>query len=101
MRTIADAKQNQAAGITPWLVTKVNALPTFKLFVQFVDGTEGIVDMAKFLNRDCGVFKALRDTTAFMSVHVEGGAVTWENELDLAPDRMHSELQKGDTYVMQ
>ncbi len=101
MRTITNAKQNQAAGITPWIVIKVNALPSFRLFVQFIDGTEGIVDMAAFLNRDCGVFKTLRDTETFMSVHEEGGAVTWSNELDLAPDKMHSELQKSEIYMMK
>ena len=52
MRTIADTKQNRAAGIKqqiPWRVTKVEALPSFQLHVQFEDGTEGIVDMDSFL----------------------------------------------------
>ncbi|HEY4697368.1 MAG TPA: DUF2442 domain-containing protein [Gallionella sp.] len=104
MRTIADTEQNRAAGIEPqipWRVTKVEALPSFRLHVQFVDGTKGMVDMASFLKRDCGVFKALRNVEVFNAVHVEHGAVTWPEELDLAPDRMHDELQKAEVYVMR
>ena len=101
MRTIASAEQNQTTGIIPWRVSKVNALPAFKLFVQFIDATEGIVDMSNFLNRDCGVFKTLRDAELFNTVHVVNGAVTWANELDLAPDRMYDELQKSEIYVLQ
>lgn len=104
MRTIADTKQNRAAGIKqqiPWRVTKVEALPSFQLHVQFEDGTEGIVDMASFLKRDCGVFKELRNVETFKTVRVEHGAVTWPGELDLAPDRMHDELQNAEVYVMR
>jgi hypothetical protein len=82
-------------------VSKAEALPSFRLHVQFEDGTEGIVDMANFLERDCGVFKVLRDVNAFKEAHVEHGAVTWPDELDLAPDRMHDELQKSKVYVMR
>lgn len=104
MRTIANTKQNSTAGIEqqiPWRVSKVEALPTFRLHVQFEDGTGGIVDMASFLKRDCGVFKVLRNVEVFKAVHVARGAVTWPEELDLAPDRMHDELQKAEVYVMR
>lgn len=104
MRTIADTKQDRTAGLEqqiPWRVSKVEALPSFRLRVQFADGTEGMVDMVSFLKRECGVFKVLRNVEMFNAVHVEHGAVTWPEELDLAPDKMHDELQKTDVYVMQ
>ncbi|MDD5383425.1 MAG: DUF2442 domain-containing protein [Gallionella sp.] len=104
MRTITNTKQNHAAGVTPpipWRVSTVEALPSFRLYVQFEDGTEGAVDMSKFLARDCGVFKVLRNVETFNAAYVEHGAVTWPNELDLAPDKMHDELQKSDVYVMR
>lgn len=101
MRATTNTKQNQATGIIPWRVLKVNALPAFRLFVQFLDGTEGIVDMNAFLKRDCGIFKSLKDAEIFSTVHIENGAVTWENGLDLAPDRMYDELQNAEVYVMQ
>lgn len=104
MRTIADTKQNRATGIEqqiPWRVARVEALPSFQLHVQFEDGTKGVVDMGGFLKRDCGVFKVLRSVKAFEAVRVEHGAVTWPEELDLAPDRMHDELQKAEVYIMR
>jgi hypothetical protein len=75
-------------------------LPAFKLYVKFADGTEGAVDMSKLLARDCGVFKVLRNVEVFKAAFVEHGAVTWPGELDLAPDRMHDELQKSAVYVV-
>lgn len=104
MRKTANTQQDRAAGITiqvPWRVSKVEALPSFRIYVQFEDGTEGIVDMAKYLERDCGVFKVLRNVETFNAAHVEQGAVTWPDELDLAPDRMHEELQKSNVYMMR
>ncbi len=103
MRKITNAQQNRASGVTvdvPWRVSRVEALPSFRLYVQFEDDTDGTVDMAKFLERECGVFKVLRNVELFNAVQVEHGAVTWPEELDLAPDRMHDELQKSDCYVM-
>ncbi|OHC90142.1 MAG: hypothetical protein A3J99_01070, partial [Sideroxydans sp. RIFOXYD2_FULL_59_7] len=78
----------------------VKALPAYKIFVKFADGTEGWVDMLAFLERDCGVFKVLRDVERFNAVFVEHGAVAWPGELDLAPDKMHDQLQCSDVYVM-
>lgn len=104
MRKTTNTQQNSAAGIAsqiPWRVCEVKALPAFKLFVKFEDGTEGWVDMANFLARDCGVFKVLRQVEIFNAVQIEYGAVTWPGELDLAPDRMHEELQNSAVYVMQ
>lgn len=104
MRAIADTQQNQSAGLscrTPWKVTKVEALNNYLLHVEFADGTAGLVDMAEFLKRDCGVFKVLRDSDLFMRVYIDNGAVAWPEELDLAPDKMHEELQAADVYTMQ
>lgn len=104
MRTTANTQKDRTTGVnhrTPWKVAKVEALPGYRLHVAFVDGTNGLVDMRHFLTRDCGVFKALRESDVFMQAHVFHGAVTWPGELDLAPDRMHEELQKADVYTMQ
>jgi len=59
MRTATEAAQNCTTGIglIPWRVIRVEALHSFKLFVRFADGVEGVVDMGSFLSRDCGVFK--------------------------------------------
>lgn len=103
MRKIANTQQNSAAGIAiqiPWRVGKVEVLPAFRFYVQFEGGTDGIVDMAQFLEQDCGVFKILRNVASFNAAYIEHGAVTWPDGLDLAPDRMHDELQNSDVYVV-
>lgn len=104
MRTIANTQTNHTAGIsytTPWHVTAVRPLADYRLDVKFADGTQGIVDMAHFLARECGVFKPLREAAFFNQVYLDNGAVTWPGDLDLAPDRMHEELSKAEIYVVQ
>ncbi len=82
----------------PWRVAAVDALPDFRLHVQFVDGTEGRVDLSALVHSpDAGVFAALADSALFNQVFVEHGAVTWPGEIDLAPDAMYAEIKKAGT----
>lgn len=80
----------------PWRVVSVEPLPNFGLRVQFVDGTEGTVDLGALVHSpDAGVFAALADPALFAQVFVEHGAVTWPGEIDLAPDAMYAEIRKA------
>jgi hypothetical protein len=73
---------------------EVTALPDDRLFVRFVDGLTGIVDLSALIaSPQAGVFARLRDRTLFEQVHVEMGAVVWPGELDLAPDAMHAAIK--------
>ena len=73
----------------PWRVVTVDALPDFRLHVQFVDGTKGVVALSALVHSpSAGVFAALADSALFNQVFVEHGAVTWPGEIDLAPDAM-------------
>lgn len=50
----------------PWVVTHVTVLPDYRLFVRFIDGIEGEVDMSAQVNSpDAGVFAELADPEAF------------------------------------
>jgi uncharacterized protein DUF2442 len=103
MRTQSDSQKNSAPSLTPpikpcmpWRVTFVQALPDLKLNVRFVDGTQGIIDLSRYVKSpDAGVFSALADPTVFGQVFVEHGAVTWPGELDLAPDAMYAQIKKS------
>lgn len=103
MRTQSAAPQDSPLGVTPpiqprvpWRVAAVEALPDFRLHVQFVDGTEGTVDLTALVHSPgAGVFAALADSALFAQVFVEHGAVTWPGETDLAPDGMYAEIKKG------
>lgn len=75
-------------------VASVHALDGFRLEVQFVDGTRGVVDLSALIGReDAGVFSALKDESLFRQAEVVYGAVTWPNGLDLAPDAMYEALR--------
>lgn len=50
----------------PWRLIKVKPLKHYKLEVEFIDGTQGIVEMEQLISRDkAGVFVALRDPDIF------------------------------------
>lgn len=86
----------------PWRVATVEALPGFCLRVQFMDGSEGMVNLAALIqSSDAGVFAVLADPALFTQVRVEYGAVTWPGEIDLAPDVMYAEIKKAGTWVLQ
>lgn len=73
----------------------MTALPDDRLFVQFIDGLTGVVDLSALIaSPNAGVFARLRDRALFEQVHVEIGAVVWPGELDLAPDAMHAAIKQ-------
>src|SRR5271157_3038526 len=83
----------------PWRVQEVTALPKDRLFVRFVDGLTGIVDLSALIaSPQAGVFARLRDRSLFEQVHVEMGAVVWPGELDLAPDAMHAAIKENGAW---
>ena len=95
------AKDDRAASVAPpigptapWRVREVTALPDGRLFLRFVDGLTGIVDLSALIaSPSAGVFARLRDRTLFAQAHVEMGAVVWPGDLDLAPDAMHAAIK--------
>ncbi len=104
MRANGNSQSDPIVGITciaPWQVKHVRPLANFRLEVKFTDGTQGLVDMARLLARDCGVFKSLRELSLFNQVFVDDGVVTWPGGLDLAPDTMHEELGNACVYLMR
>ena len=104
MPTIS-ASENLAPGIVPkapWWVARVQALPGFRLTVQFVDGTVGEVDLSRLVTSEqAGVFSKLRDPELFAKVWLDYGAVTWPGELDLAPDAMYDAIQAHGCWVLE
>jgi hypothetical protein len=103
MRAQTESPQNSPPGINPaipWRVTEVRVLNDHCLFVRFVDGTTGEVDLSRLImSSRAGVFAALRDPALFARVYVECGAVSWPEELDLAPDAMYDEVKAKGRWV--
>jgi hypothetical protein len=102
-----DAEEDRTAGLgslfaVPWRVTKVEPLENQRLYVTFVDGIAGIVDMSGLINSACpGVFSALRDKRVFDQAYLDHGAVTWPGELDIAPDAMYDEIKANGEWAVK
>ncbi len=76
----------------------VRALDDLKIWLEYEDGVEGVVDLSH--RRGWGVFKAWDDPDFFNKVHInsETGAVCWgrpkdmEVELDYNPHTLYASL---------
>lgn len=74
-------------------VVAVEARPGFRVWVRFENGVEGEADLSDLAGR--GVFKRWTDDpSAFAEVCVdpESGTLTWPGGLDVAPDRLYSDV---------
>jgi len=74
-------------------ILKVQALPGYRLEIDFEDGVGGEVDLSDRLTGP--VFEPLRDPKLFGQVSVdEFGAICWPNGADLAPDAVYDRLKQ-------
>ncbi len=72
-------------------VNKVEPKSDYILSVSFDNGEQGTLDMKPFL--DFGVFKRLRDETAFRQVKVAFDTIEWDAGIDLDPEFVYSKTQ--------
>ena len=72
-------------------VIKIKCLENYELELTFDDGKSGILDCRPFIEKG-GVFSALRDPKLFdtVRIHKELGVITWDNEIDIAPETAYS-----------
>ena len=70
---------------------EVKALPNFRIWLRYDDGTQGEVDLSDLAGR--GVFKAWNDFAVFDSVRLGShGAIEWGPDIDICPDAMYLRL---------
>jgi hypothetical protein len=105
MRTESSTEKNISPAIictAPWRLTKVKPLKDYRLEVEFIDGLHGFVEMEqRIMSPKAGVFSSLSDINLFNQVYLEYGAVTWPNEIDLAPDAMHDEIKSNGIWILK
>jgi hypothetical protein len=105
MRNQTESVQNSTSGVVSfasWRIDKIEALPSYRLRVKFIDGTEGEVDLSRLvMSGNAGVFAALRDPVIFEQAYVECGVVTWPGGIDLAPDAMYDEIKKQGFWILE
>jgi len=70
---------------------EVKALPDYRIWIRFDDGTAGEVDLSHLAGR--GVFSLGNDYAAFQKVHLgPNGEIAWNDEVDLCPDSLYLKL---------
>ena len=70
---------------------EVKALPNFRIWLRYDDGTKGEIDLSDLAGR--GVFKSWQDASFFDSVRLGAhGAIEWGADLDVCPDAMYLRL---------
>ena len=70
---------------------EVKALPRFRIWIRYDDGTKGEVDLSDLAGK--GVFKAWDDPACFKGVRIGShGAVEWCDDIDLCPDSVYLRL---------
>jgi hypothetical protein len=64
----------------------------YKIELTFENGRSGVVDFMKFIAQG-GVFRRLSDFDFFkrFQVNEELGIITWNGEIDVAPETLYSE----------
>jgi hypothetical protein len=85
----------------PWRLVAVVPEGPHRLFVRFVDGTAGHVEMHAFLlsrGVDSTPFAPLREEAAFARAAVVDGSVRWPNGADLAPDAMYDGIRMSGVW---
>ena len=67
-------------------------LEDYKLKIWFADGKSGIVDFTNYIRKG-GIFGKLADLEIFkrFMVNQELGVITWDGEIDIAPETLYSE----------
>ncbi len=82
-----------------WDVNQVKVVGPLQLEVAFADGTRGRVVFEP--THLTGVFASLLNPKFFNQVHINGGAVSWPGDIDLAPDAMHEAIRKSGEWVLR
>lgn len=72
-------------------IVAIKALPEYKLWLEYADGTKGEVDVSHLVGQ--GVFKKWLIPGEFEKVSIGSmGELVWGNDIDLCPDSLYLRL---------
>ena len=70
---------------------KVEALPGFRIRVNYSDGVDGVIDLSADVGR--GVFAPLADEAFFQTIHIgRYGQISWSEDIEICPDAAYQEI---------
>ncbi|MCL2183038.1 MAG: DUF2442 domain-containing protein [Chitinispirillia bacterium] len=68
----------------------------YSVYVEFNDGTSGILDFKDSFEHDQRDFvRNLLDKELFKTVKVDLNTLSWANEMDICPDVLYEQLKKA------
>jgi hypothetical protein len=72
-------------------VVSASYIDGYKIELKFADGKSGVVDFFEYVGKG-GVFERFKDIAFFraFSINKELGVLTWQNEIDIAPEKLYS-----------
>ena len=71
--------------------TGVKALPDYRIYLEFSDGTKGEVDLSDLAGQ--GVFQVWNDYDFFRRVHIgDHREIKWDDEIELCADSLYLKL---------
>ena len=76
-------------------VIGVQSLGSYKLEIEFSDGTVGVRDFSDVREKSGPMAEPLKDVAYFQRVFVEDGALTWPNGYDWDPIALHDEMKQA------
>jgi hypothetical protein len=76
-------------------VIGVRPVGSYKLEIEFSDGTVGVRDFAPISTKTGPMAEPLKDPTYFARVFIEDGALTWPNGYDWDPIALHDEMKQA------
>jgi uncharacterized protein YkvS len=75
-----------------WIV-KAELRDNYKVFVEFNDGINGIIDFKEKLDNDHRpIIKDLLDLDKFKTVKVDLDTLCWDNGVDFAPEYLYEQI---------
>ena len=65
----------------------------YKVYVEFNDGTKGVIDFKKILEEDhIEIIRELLDKDKFRAVKIERHTLCWDNGVDFAPEYLYEQV---------
>ena len=77
-----------------WVV-KAELKDAYKVFVEFNDGVNGIIDFKEKLDNDHRqIIRDLLDISTFKTVKVDMDTLCWDNGADFAPEYLYERVME-------
>jgi Mg/Co/Ni transporter MgtE len=65
----------------------------YKVYVEFNNGTKGVIDFKKILEEDHReIIRELLDKDKFNAVKIERHTLCWDNGVDFAPEYLYEQV---------